>query len=300
MNYQSRRKILEWIISEMKKSALGIYVIMIVVGVIGLFFYVTQSDNPAPQVELQKHTPKEIITVAIAKRELEANSILQPDDFQIKSISVDVGSADTKFKITQPKLVNWALSSPITSGAYISPETLVEPGSDEYLVMFLQPGNVLYTFEIDASDNYLLNNLKPGQGMDIFLSYSLRQGADGYNEVVSPAHTISESRLKPLFVNKRVLAIREAGVVNKNGIKRHEDGSLLIAELQDNEVKLLKSLEGKAKIILFPSTYRPGKDAPEGNPSAVQEASWPVNNEPIFQFSAPPRPAATDVNELRG
>lgn len=278
----------------MKKSALGIYVIMIVVGLIGLFFYVTKSDNPVPQGEAKKNIPQETITVAVAKRELKANSILQPDDFQIENISVAVGSADTQFKIRQPKLINWALNNPISSGAYISPEMLVEPGSDEYLAMFLQPGNVLYTFEIGSSDNYLLRNIKPGQGMDVYLSYSFKQGADGFNQIVSPAHAISESRLKPLFLNKRVLSIREAGLARKG------EGNFLIAELQDNEVKLLKSLEGKAKIIIFPSTYRPGKDAPEGNSAAVEKASWPVNNDPIFKFSEPPRPEAKDVNELRG
>lgn len=284
----------------MKKSALGIYVIMIVVGLVGLFFYITKSENPAPRVEQQKPIPQETITVAVATRELKANSILQADDFQLKNISVAAGSADTQFKITQPKLVNWALNSSISSGSYISPKMLVEPGNDEYLAMFLQPGNVLYTFELATSDNYLLRNITPGQGIDVYLSYSLKPGDDGFNQVVSPAHTISESRLKPLLVNKRVLAIRHAGVVNKNGVERLEGGSLLIAELQDNEVKLLKSLEGKSKIILFPSTQQPGKNASEGTSTVVKETSWPVNNEPIFKFTEPPHPAVTDVNELRG
>lgn len=284
----------------MKKSALGIYVIMIVLGLVGIFVYATKSEQPARQIESHKNIPQETIAVAVATKDLKAESILQPDDFQIRNINVAVGSADKEFKITQPSLNNWAVNSSISSGAYISPKMLVEPGTDEYLSMFLQPGNVLYTFEISSSDNYLLRNVKPGQGIDVYMSYSLKQGEDGFNEIISPALKISESRLKPLFINKRVLAIRQAGVVNKNGVERIEGGSLIIAELKDNEIKLLKSLEGKAKMILFPSSQRPDLKTQGDNLSKQNEAPWPVINEPIFKFSESPRPLVKDVDELRG
>lgn len=285
----------------MKRSALVIYIVMIIVGIVGLFFYVNKSQSPKPlRVRQQENIRQETIAVAVARRDLEASSVLQSGDFQIKNVSVGAGSADVQFNITNTNPVNWALKSPVSANAYIPPASLIAPGSDEYMAMFLQPGNVLYTFELESSDNYLLTNLKPGQGVDIYLSYSLRTGVDGTNEIVSPAHSIHNSRLKPLMVNRRVLAIRLAQIMMKNGIAVSEAGSQLIVELQDNEVKMLKGLEGKAKILLFPTIQGVSVDKTETVVLPHTEASWPVSNDVIFNELRPAAVATTEVNELRG
>lgn len=285
----------------MKRSALVVYIAMIIVGIIGLFFYLNQSKAPvSPQTKQQ--TPQETIAVAVARRNLEANSVLQADDFQIKNVSVNVGSLDTQFNLSGHNPLHWALKSPVAADAYIPPSALVMPGSDDYLAMFLQPGNVLYTFTLEASDNYLLTNLKPGQGVDIFLSYSIKPGRDGVDEIVSPAHSIKDSRLKPLMTNKRVLAMRTAKTVAKNGVDAPEKGSQLITELTDNEVKILKGLEGKTRILLFPAAQEnTGENKSANGVLSGREAAWPVSDQPIFnEPQSEPISEATKVNELRG
>lgn len=285
----------------MKRSALVIYIVMIIVGIIGLFFYINQSRTPVtPQVKEQDKTPEETITVVVARRDLTAKAILQADDFQMKQLTVPLGSTEAQFNINGVTPINWGLNSTVSADAYIPPSALVAPGSDNYLSMFLQPGNVLYTFTLGVSDNYLLANLKPGQGIDIYLFYSMQPGPNGVDQIVSPASTIRDSRMKPLMVNKRVLAMRPAKAVLKNGVEVVEQGSQLIVELTDREVKMLKGLEGKTQIYLFPTV--PATQTEKSTVDSVLPSSelfWPVSEDAIFD-EPKPKAAAAEVNELRG
>lgn len=143
----------------------------------------------------------------------------------------------------------------VAKGSYLQPTALVEPGSDDYIAMFIMPGNVLYPFELDASDNYLLTNLKPVASVDIYLSYGLRQDDNGSEDIISSAKSIRDTRLKPLMINRRVLAIRRVNPDEKE--KSQESRSQLLVELRDAEIKLLKGLEGNARILLFPTARNP-------------------------------------------
>ncbi|HHR1160307.1 TPA: hypothetical protein ACS3AQ_005038, partial [Raoultella ornithinolytica] len=153
------------------------------------------------------------------------------------------------------------------------------------------------------SDNYLLNNIKAGQGVDIYLSYrriypkhedTLEVGAEQSRE-----KNQLYNRLKPLMGNKRVLAIRPAKTVVNNGVNVVEKGSQLVVELQDHEVKMLKGLGGElANILLFPATTTPEGKSTIALPSP--EAAWPVSDDVIFNLPPVPAKFTSEINELRG
>ncbi|VTM71431.1 Flp pilus assembly protein CpaB [Raoultella planticola] len=241
--------------------------------------------------------------MAIATRDLDARTILRAGDFQIKTMTVEVGSSDAQFNLVGKSLDNWALKNTVPANSWILPGLLVEPGSDEYLSLFLQPGNILYTFELNKADNYLLNNVKAGQGVDIYLSYrriypkhedTLEVGADQSRE-----KNQLYNRLKPLMGNKRVLAIRPAKTVVNNGVSVVEKGSQLVVELQDREVKMLKGLGGElANVLLFPAATSPEGKSTIALPSL--EAAWPVSDDVIFNLPPVPAKLASEINELRG
>ena len=70
---------------NMKRGGLLVYVVMIVVGILGLFFYFNQSRTAAPlQASQPEKKPQQTISVAIATRDLDARTILRAGDFQIK------------------------------------------------------------------------------------------------------------------------------------------------------------------------------------------------------------------------
>ncbi|EJR0220673.1 RcpC/CpaB family pilus assembly protein [Raoultella planticola] len=289
---------------NMKRGGLLVYVVMIVVGILGLFFYFNQSRPAAIlQASQPEKKPQQTISVAVAIRDLDASTVLRAGDFQMKTVTVEVGSSDAQFNLAGKSLDNWALKSAVPANSWILPGLLAEPGSNEYLSLFLQPGNILYTFELNKADNYLLNNVKAGQGVDIYLSYrriypkhedTLEVGADQSRE-----KNQLYNRLKPLMGNKRVLAIRPAKTVVNNGVSVVEKGSQLVVELQDREVKMLKGLGGElANVLLFPAATSPEGKSTIALPSL--EAAWPVSDDVIFNLPPVPAKLASEINELRG
>lgn len=288
----------------MKRGGLLVYVVMIVVGILGLFLYFNQSRTAVPlQASQPEKKPQQTISVAVAVRDLDARTVLRPEDFRIKTVMVEVGSSDARFNLVDNNLDNWALKSAVPANSWILPGLLMEPGSNEYLALFLQPGNILYTFELNKSDNYLLNNIKAGQGVDIYLSY--RRIYPKHEDTLEVAADQSReknqlyNRLKPLMGNKRVLAIRPAKTVVNNGVSVVEKGSQLVVELQDREVKMLKGLGGElANILLFPAATSPDGKSPITLPTP--EEAWPVSDDIIFNLPPVPAKLATEINELRG
>ena len=294
----------KWKTMNMKRGGLLVYVVMIVVGILGLFFYFNQSRPAAIlQASQPEKKPQQTISVAVAIRDLDASTVLRAGDFQMKTVTVEVGSSDAQFHLAGKSLDNWALKSAVPANSWILPGLLAEPGSNEYLSLFLQPGNILYTFELNKADNYLLNNVKAGQGVDIYLSYrriypkhedTLEVGADQSRE-----KNQLYNRLKPLMGNKRVLAIRPAKTVVNNGVSVVEKGSQLVVELQDREVKMLKGLGGElANVLLFPAATSPEGKSTIALPSL--EAAWPVSDDVIFNLPPVPAKLASEINELRG
>ena len=279
----------------MKKSALVIYMLMILTGTVGILFYMKSENTPVSrQNETLGDYPRETISVAVAMHDLAANSILKKDDFQLKSLSVTPGSTDMQFNINENDLTHWAIRSAVAKGSYLQPTTMVEPGSDDYIAMFIIPGNVLYPFELETSDNYLLTNLKPGSGVDIYLSYSLGQDNNGKAAIVSPAESILDTRLKPLMINKRVLAIRSVNGNKKE--KNEENESQLLIELRDAEIKFLKGLEGKARILVFPTIKGTTDSRTDVNHAlSDKEVAWPVSSVPLFD-----EPRSRPTHEWRG
>lgn len=288
----------------MKKGGLLVYVVMIVVGILGLFLYSNQSRTAVPlQASQPEKKPQQTISVAVAVRDLDARTVLRPEDFRIKTVMVEVGSSDARFNLVDNNLDNWALKSAVPANSWILPGLLMEPGSNEYLALFLQPGNILYTFELNKSDNYLLNNIKAGQGVDIYLSYRriYPKHEDTLEVVADQSREKNQlyNRLKPLMGNKRVLAIRPAKTVVNNGVSVVEKGSQLVVELQDREVKMLKGLGGElANILLFPAATSPDGKSPITLPTP--EEAWPVSDDIIFNLPPVPAKLATEINELRG
>lgn len=286
-----------------------ISIVLILVGIVGIYF-VSQSGGPAPvQVDpVVVEQPKirdENISVAVAKRDLAGKTVLTLDDFTIKVISVPEKSPEkAQFSVAGlGSLANWALSAPVEEGSNIPVSLLVKPGTSEYISMFLQPGSVIYSFTIPPSDYYIFDNLNVGEYVDIYLAYD-RNPASG--DVSSPGNrpNITDMRLKPIMANKRVLAVTPSLAASKrkqtNTNQNVIDGDdRVVVELTDQDVKILKTLDGKAKFIVFPSVpaeviaerinaRKALEENPEleGNTDSVltnnELHNFPVSNEELF------------------
>ena len=102
-----------------------------------------------------------------------------------------------------------------------------------------------------------------------------------------------------MFAGKKSAQIREI-LISESAWE--EMTCLFAPSLTDNEVKILKGLEGKTRILLFPAAQEnTGENKSANGVLSGREAAWPVSDQPIFnEPQSEPISEATKVNELRG
>ncbi|QIQ21308.1 CpaB family protein [Zophobihabitans entericus] len=261
-------------------------------------------DKPVEPVVVKEKT--ENITVIKALRDLPAGSLLRSSDYQAETISVPVNSGEkANFALSFDNVAEYGLKFAIKQDSFIPMASLVPPStSAEYIQMSLQNGMLVYPFTLTRTDTYLLSNLKQGDLIDIYLAYGADQRSIGQQksvELVSPTNSFMTTRIKPIVTNRRLLLIDKVQQVTSSGVNDNVDGSRLFVELSQAEVKLLKSLEGNAKIFLFPSIDTDGTVLDDSQILLGDEAAWPVSTNPIFNLDAFGRSIKSqEVKELRG
>jgi pilus assembly protein CpaB len=291
-----------------------ISIVLILVGIVGIYF-VSQSGNEVviQQVPVSENTQPEITTerimVAVAKRDLANKTVLTNDDFELTEMTVEkTGSEKPQFSLQNigNNIINWAITSPVQAGSTIPVSLLVKPGTTEYISMFLQPGSVIYSFTVAPADYYIFDNLKVGEYVDVYLAFD-RNPASG--DIISPGNrpNITDIRLKPIMMEKRVLAISPSLAATKkkrtnaNQTIDTDGDDRIVVELTDQDLKVLKALEDKAKFVVFPSipsevleereNARLAALAAEENSENADGSSaktdretqnWPISNEEIF------------------
>ncbi len=276
-----------------------ISIALILVGLIGIFMLYQKQDNTpsqvvsAPVINKDPEIKEMVISVAIAKEDLTEKMILTSDDFQLGTIKVLENSQEKRIYDlnTNTSIIGYALNAPIAKNAFIPVTALVEPGSHEYVDLFKQPGTIIYTFNLQKGDQYLVDNLKSGEYVDIFLAYERNHLSGGINEYISPGgrNNVNDVYLKPVMMHKRVLSLKKFP-----GIGNESNGNVqLIVEISDIDMKIIKALEGRSKFVLFPSLPDDVEiDIKSSLPE--KEENWPVSDATIFNTGI------GGIREIRG
>lgn len=274
---------------------------MIVIGIIGMLIYFISNNRKVVQPQQtqqvqQVEVPQEMISVAVAKKDLIAGMVLTSSDFTEESRTVTKDSDEIKnFKITD-SIKEWMVRDAIKSGTEIPVHSLIKPGTHEYIKMSVKPGQIVYGFSIQRADSYLFTNLKAGEGVDIYLSYNLLQATsdDGHVTTTPTIDTalsqdiISNRRFKILLKNKKILSIQTTAkgltekVVSDSTTPMSKEGYMLV-ELTPDEVRMLKGLDG-GKFYIFPTTdgLTQPEIKPENSVLIGAEGQWPIDNRNIL------------------
>ncbi|PHI29938.1 hypothetical protein [Budvicia aquatica] len=294
----------------MKRKLVIVYILMILVGVVGIFVF-SKSDSDRDVISDQN--VKEVkpfieIKKIVLTHDLRRSAILSEKDYRIETIKKEDNEVTPSERSAMGSLddINgWALKTDLKENSQLTTEHLAKPGTGDYFELFLMPGNVIYTFTLQNNENYLLDNIKVGTGVDIYLIYGREVGRDMRESIVSPPTSITGRSLKRVISNKRVLSINKAQRKEKDGVYTVAEGSQIVAELNNEDVKILKGLEMGAKLALFPATEQEQEELTldvllqlyEGNSGMVEEAPYlPENNYPSPGLA----PARDGVTELRG
>lgn len=294
----------------MKRKLVIIYILMILVGIVGIFIF----SNNAPDTDVQPltQTKEEVKLVEVQNvvlvKDLPRGTILTTDDYRINTIKKnenEVTSAERKAMTGLESIVGWALKSDMSKDAVLTINNVAQPGTNDYFELFLMPGNVVYTFTLQSNENYLLDNVKTGTGVDIYLIYGREVGRDLKDNIVSPPSSVTGRSLKKVIANKRVLAINKAKRKEKDGIYTIAEGSQVIVELNNDDVKILRGLETGTKLALFPAADNEQQELTLDSLLKLPESNW-VDDAPYLpegNFSAPgvgDGSMTNGVTELRG
>ncbi|KDN09834.1 hypothetical protein [Gilliamella sp. Imp1-1] len=273
-----------------QKKIIILYILMLVVGLALLF--TKSSPEPVAEPIVQqpvqvKEEPKtEIITVAVAKRDISKRKILTKDDYYFKSIEVKIGSNDkSKYIDDATEIDAYVAKNNIAKDAFIENSFIASPNSEEYLLLAIKEGNYMFPFKLDQIDSYLLKNLKGGDLVDLYIFYSddelSKSNTKNYKEdrLVSPSDDFVKNRIKPIIVGKKVLYIDLENKIEQN-FQRKEVGQVQL-ELSNQEIKLLRTLMTNSTVMMYPSTYKQNID--DGlRLLNDKEKKWPLTDKAIF------------------
>lgn len=290
----------------MKRKLVIVYIMMILVGIVGIFIF--SNNEPDTDVQPLTNIKQEEATIEVQRVEaiddLTQGKILTADDYRINSIKKkesEVTPAEKKAIEGLENITGWALKSDLIGGAMITLNDVAKPGTTEYFELFLLPGNVVYTFTLQSNENYLLDNVRAGAGVDIYLIYGREIGRDMKESIISPPSSVTGRKLKKVIANKRVLAINKAKRKEKDGIYTFAEGSQVIVELNNDDVKILKGLEIGTKLALFPVSDNSEQELTLDTLLQLQEIDF-INSVPILpEGNYPAQGKSSDgVTELRG
>ncbi|POT57845.1 hypothetical protein C3432_07840 [Citrobacter amalonaticus] len=294
----------------MKRKLVIVYILMILVGIVGIFIFSKNEPDKdvQPLVQTKQDEPSIEIQSVVLMKDLARGTILTADDYRINTIKKkesEVTTAERKAIKGLENIVGWALKSDLSKDSMVTLNNVAKPGTNEYFELFLLPGNVVYTFTLQSNENYLLDNVKTGTGVDIYLIYGREVGRDMKENIVSPPTSVTGRSLKKVIANKRVLAINKAKQKEKDGIYTIAEGSQIIVELNNDDVKILRGLETGTKLALFPATDKDQHELTLDGLLQLPESNW-VDDAPYLPEGNYPAPGLNDspvkdgVTELRG
>ncbi|WP_085246771.1 hypothetical protein [Gilliamella mensalis] len=270
------------------KKLIILYILMLVVGLALLF--TKSSPQPVaeptaePQVQVIEVPKKtEMITIAVAKNDISKNTILTKDHYYFKSIEVDVDNEHKSEYITNAEeLEQYAVMHNIAKDTFIEHRLIVSPQSPDYAKLAIKEGNYMFPFKLDQIDYYLVENLKIGDLVDIYVFYG-DEGVNSRNnkedKFVSPSADFVKNRIKPVIVGKKILYLERDNEIDSK-FQKSDVGQIQL-ELSNREIKLLRTLMTNSTIMIYPSTYKNNME--DGlHLLSEKEKNWPLSDNDIF------------------
>jgi len=275
------------------KKLVVLYLAMLIVGVALLF---TKSTTPAvvdrppepkvivEQPPVEKKPQTEVITIAVAKRNIDKKTILTKEDYYFKSIEIAINEGEAKYITKGEEIDAYVAKNNIAKDAIIEKSFIASPNSEDYILLALKEGNYMFPFKLGWMDAYLIKNLKGGDLVDLYLFY----GDESKNSVklTSPSREFVQNRLKPIIVGKKLLYFDLVEDTEKKN-----DLAQVQLELSNNEIKLLRTLMTNSTIIMYPSTYK--KSVEDGlRLLSDKERGWPLTEKDVL--------SGAKINMLKG
>lgn len=280
------------------KKLIVLYILMLIVGLALLF---TKSSPTPPVVEKPVETkvivteppkPKtQIVTIAVAKKDISERTIFTKDDYYFKTTEVDADSAE-KYINSANEIDAYVAKQNIAADTFIQYDFIASPSSSEYIALSIKEGAYMFPFVISQTDAYLLKNLRNGDLVDLYVLYgaeTITSRTITEDKFVSPSRDFITNRIKPIIVGKKIIFIEPH--TEDNLKSREKTVGEIQLELSNQEIKLLRTLMTNSTVMMYPSTFEENID--DGLILlSDKERTWPLSDRDIF--------SGTQINKLKG
>jgi pilus assembly protein CpaB len=249
-----------------RKFLLLFSILIVAIGAAGIMIN-TKHDEHTPYNFVDSKKEKEVeIVLAQSTHDLSSGTLLTQNDYALKVIMVPESSELIKSNISGKTDINsHLLKTNLLSGSYITPAVLASPDSNEFSYLNLKKGEVIYKFNINNKNGYLLDTLQVGDS----LSFQLRVLETDKNKGMSSGTVIntkelSDKKSQTFSLNEIIPAMRIIRVKkysadelseknNKNQKTEEVITGYISVMIKREELDIIHIAEKSGDIILAPS-----------------------------------------------
>lgn len=255
-----------------RKFILFSSILIVAIGIIGILMGSEDNDKKSDNL-INLNKEKEItIKLVRATRDLSSGMLLTPNDYIIKKTTVLESSQLIKNDLTTLTNINgYLLKTNIINGSYITKDMLISPDSDEFMHQNLKNGHIVYKFNINKQNEYLLDTLNIGDEISIQLRTLETDKSKGFENstTVMASHLNDRKKqsysLSEIIQNIKVIRIKkysenELSEKNSKNQKTEDMFTGYISIIMKTEdLDLMHIVEKAGDIFLTPS-YTHDKD----------------------------------------
>lgn len=238
-------------------------IIVIAVGVAGIFIQRYQHPTPQTQTQTVNVSGTKVITIAEASRALHPYTILQPEDYKIRTLEVDNTKDDVRdlSSLSSLDLNGYLVRNNIPAGSAIIPRLIEAPVSQTFIMHSLRGNELPYSYAVKPSEAYLLSSLKVGNHVSLFIRITEveRKNKDAVNYVPdsggSSDNKLKKFALSPVLIGLSILDVQQDKKKEEKNYSADPDAPVgrIILRMNQEQLANLRVVEKAGEIILFPA-----------------------------------------------
>lgn len=249
-----------------RKFLLLFSILIVAIGAAGIMIN-AKNDEHTPYNFIDSNKEKEVeIVLAQSTHDLSSGTLLTQNDYALKAIMVPESSELIKSNMSGKTGINsHLLKVNLAAGSYITTAVLASPDSDEFNYLNLKKGEVIYKFNINQNNGYLLDTLQVGDS----LSFQLRVLETDKNKGMSSGTVIntkelSDKKSQTFSLNEIIPAMRVIRIKkystdelseknNKNQKTEEVVTGYIFVIIKREELDIIHIAEKSGDIVLAPS-----------------------------------------------
>lgn len=200
-------------------------ILIIVIGAFGLLSNNKEDKNDLLTRATDVISEKKVyVLLAKAKDNLAIGTLLNNKDYILSHQELPESSPLIKYNLSPlSSIEGFLLKNNLEKDTYLTKEMIAKPESPDFLKFNLESGKMIYTFEINKKNQYLLNLFNPGDHVSLQLRTVENSNSDKIN---NPDHISIKSKNRSGYTNEDYVLTKIIPDIQVMSIKKYSDEEL--------------------------------------------------------------------------